>query len=312
MSKIDLTILIPAYNEEKSILDLLKSINRSNLAGIMTEAIVLINGSTDKTLNVVMNFIRTKKNSNILWTVSDIKKGGKTEALNVGLSLSKSEIIVNVDADCRLEKYSLVRVYDKLRINKGLLLVGGLDKPDFRHSDQNNLLYQYQRVSQIYREVRGRVLPVGRLMGYKRSNIGKFPKSLHSEDTWLALDIAKRYGWESIKVIPDAVVNFSPALNWPDYIKQESRFERGFQQLLDRFPELENIYNQRRANIKHKSKEQTELEVLEKMAEFKIPRERWTELSDIINPIIAENSLMMKYQLISIKGNWDPVESTKK
>jgi glycosyltransferase involved in cell wall biosynthesis len=311
MSNFDLTILIPAYNEEKSILELLKSVEKSHLIGIKTEVKVLINGSLDKTLAIVTNFIRTKKNDSVLWTVSDIKQRGKTKALNVGLSLSKSEIIINVDADCQLETNSLAIIYTKLKTNKEFLLVGGLDKPDFRYSDKKSLLYQFQIVHQIYREVRGRVLPVGRLMGYKHSIIENFPQFLHSEDTWLALDIAEKHGWRTVSVLTDAVVKFSPALNWLDYIKQESRFECGLPQIMAQFPELEEIYNQRRINIKQKSKKQIELEIFEKMDILKIPRERWTQMSDIIDSIIVENAQVMKKQLISKDGNWDPIGSTK-
>ncbi len=210
----------------------MKSIDKSELAGITIEVKILINGSTDKTLAIVTNFIGTKKDDNILWTVLDLKQKGKTKALNEGLFLSRSEIIVDVDSDCRLEPDSLVKLYSKLKTNKELLLVGGLDKPDFKCSDKKSLLYQFQVVHQIYRETRGRVLPVGRLMGYKRSSLDKFPEFLHSEDTWLALDLAKKHGWKSVKVLMNAVVNFLPALNWLDYIKQESRFECGLPQIL--------------------------------------------------------------------------------
>ncbi|MBI5358595.1 glycosyltransferase family 2 protein [Candidatus Amesbacteria bacterium] len=311
MHNIDLTILVPAYNEEKSILKLLNSINAANLNKINTEIIVLINGSTDNTTQVVNNFKKKKKNSNLSWVIFETNERGKTKALNLGLSMSKSEIIINIDADCKIKKESLIMIFNKLKICEQLLLVGGLDRPDFRCSDKQSLLYQFQVVHQIYREVRGRVLPVGRLMGYKRSSFDKFPKYLHSEDTWLALDLAKRHGWKSVKILTDAVVNFSPALNWLDYIKQESRFECGLPQILDQFPELENIYNQRRINVEQKSKDKIESEIFEKMDMFKIPRERWTQMNDIIDSVIIENALIMNKQLISKDGNWDPTRSTK-
>ena len=53
------------------------------------------------------------------------------------------------------------------------------------------------------------------------------------------------------------------------------------------------------------------MEIFEKMDILKIPRERWTQMSDIIDSIIVENAQVMKKQLISKDGNWDPIGSTK-
>jgi len=137
-------------------------------------------------------------------------------------------------------------------------------------------------------------------------------EGLHSEDTWIALEIARKYGWKAVEVITEAQVFFSPTSNWIDFLKQESRFEQGFSQLVECFPELEEVYDRRREGKIIPSREEVGDQVRRRLEEVGISQTRFKELLDIINPIIEENSQMLENKLIDLRtGTWEQVKSTK-
>lgn len=87
-----LSVIIPAYNCEKTITHAIESTGVFNSKDI--EVIVVNNGSTDNTERVVKEL--TQKNNNILYTES-IK--GVSNARNKGIELAKAEWITFLDAD---------------------------------------------------------------------------------------------------------------------------------------------------------------------------------------------------------------------
>ncbi|MEK6818731.1 MAG: glycosyltransferase [Nanoarchaeota archaeon] len=90
------TILIPAYNEEKSIEKTIKSALSLNYPKEKLEVIVIDDGSKDKTYELAKRFA---SNQNLVVKVLTKKNGGKGTALNLGIKNASGEIIVSMDAD---------------------------------------------------------------------------------------------------------------------------------------------------------------------------------------------------------------------
>lgn len=84
-----ISVIIPCYNEERSINFLLQDIKKLRLKDI--EIIVVDNGSTDKTRQIVKNFDNVK----LLFE----KKRGKGYAMKKGAEKAKGEILVFIDGD---------------------------------------------------------------------------------------------------------------------------------------------------------------------------------------------------------------------
>jgi cellulose synthase/poly-beta-1,6-N-acetylglucosamine synthase-like glycosyltransferase len=95
------SILIPVYNEEKSIERTLKSILKSNYPKGKFEVIVIDDGSKDNTLKYA------KKFESKIVRVFSAKHGGKGHALNFGIKKAKGEIIFSMDADTMVEPRSV-------------------------------------------------------------------------------------------------------------------------------------------------------------------------------------------------------------
>ncbi len=90
-----LTIVIPCYNHGRFIKELLESISAQTLKNI--ETIIVNDGSTDCTENIVRNFIATNSGLNLKLINQD--NGGTSVARNRGIAASSAEFILTVDAD---------------------------------------------------------------------------------------------------------------------------------------------------------------------------------------------------------------------
>jgi cellulose synthase/poly-beta-1,6-N-acetylglucosamine synthase-like glycosyltransferase len=103
MERTDLSvsIIIPAYNEEKSIVRTIDSAVNLDYPRKNMEIIVVDDGSKDSTYSLAkehIDFLR-KKYSSLNIKVFTKKNGGKGSALNLGIEKCSGEIVVSMDAD---------------------------------------------------------------------------------------------------------------------------------------------------------------------------------------------------------------------
>lgn len=94
-----LSIIIPAYNEERTIhliLDRIKEVVLIN--GISKEVILVDDDSTDKTREAIERYMHENPNFNIAFHKHTQNKG-KGAALHTGIKAAKGDIIVIQDAD---------------------------------------------------------------------------------------------------------------------------------------------------------------------------------------------------------------------
>ena len=110
------SILIPAYNEEESIEEAIKSALNQNYPSL--EVIVIDDGSKDGTFEKANSI----KDSRL--RVLRISHGGKAEALNFGLRNSRGEVVVTADADGVLDKNAVKELVRRFYSDK-VLAVGG-------------------------------------------------------------------------------------------------------------------------------------------------------------------------------------------
>lgn len=93
------SVIIPAYNEEKSIEKTIESVLKSDYPDF--EVIVVDDGSKDKTFELAKKFENEKVR------VFTKKNGGKGSALNLGIGEAKGEIIFTMDADTFVDSKSM-------------------------------------------------------------------------------------------------------------------------------------------------------------------------------------------------------------
>ncbi len=94
-----LSILIPVYNEEATVLSILAKLQTLELQnGILKEVIVINDASTDNTKGLVDSFIKQKSTFDIQ-LFSQSKNQGKGAAIHKGIDLATGEYLIVQDAD---------------------------------------------------------------------------------------------------------------------------------------------------------------------------------------------------------------------
>ncbi len=96
------SVIIPAYNEEKSIAKTIKSISKSDYP--FFEVIVVDDGSKDNTLKIARKFKSEKV------SIFHKENGGKGTALNLGIKKAKGKIIFTMDADTTVDPQSMKKM----------------------------------------------------------------------------------------------------------------------------------------------------------------------------------------------------------
>ncbi|MGA1793726.1 MAG: glycosyltransferase family 2 protein [Thermoplasmatota archaeon] len=139
------SILSPAYNEEPTIVESVKSLLKVEYPKL--EVIVINDGSKDRTIEElkrafklveskrktketlstkeVKTVYRSRKHDSLY--VLDKENGGKADALNAGINFSRSDLVCGIDADSLLEKNALMRlVEDYMTGDENVVALGGI------------------------------------------------------------------------------------------------------------------------------------------------------------------------------------------
>lgn len=116
MSQI-VSIIIPCYNSELFISETLDSIVMQNYTNI--EVIVVNDGSTDKSVNIIESF-KTKLNLSVIHQENE----GVSSARNNGFKISNGEFIMFLDADDILEPHFINERVDFFKKNKEVNCLG--------------------------------------------------------------------------------------------------------------------------------------------------------------------------------------------
>ncbi len=109
---------MPVYNAEKYLIEALRSISASSFTNF--NVIVVENGSTDKSLELLNNYARVDKR----FAVFSLKNKGLVEAMNFGIKQSKTKYVAIMDSDDLCNKYRFEKQIQYLEHHKEIILVG--------------------------------------------------------------------------------------------------------------------------------------------------------------------------------------------
>lgn len=94
-----ISILVPAYNEQNTVVTVLEAISKVSLMnGIAREIVVVDDGSKDKTVEIVKKFIEENPAFNIRLIEHGVNQG-KGAALHTGIKHATGDLIIVQDAD---------------------------------------------------------------------------------------------------------------------------------------------------------------------------------------------------------------------
>lgn len=119
-----LSIVIPAYNEEKNIPLIYNSISSEvKKLGVSYEIVFINDGSLDNTLKELSIIAKTDRKLRIL---NLRRRFGQTAAMSAGFDNAKGEIVVTLDADLQNDPKDIGRLLQKM--NEGYDVVSGWRK----------------------------------------------------------------------------------------------------------------------------------------------------------------------------------------
>ena len=87
-----LSVIIPAYNEEKTIAQVIERVKRADICGLELEVVAVNDGSKDRTEEVLKSIPGIR-------VVSHAKNGGKGSAVKDGFRAATGEVLLIQDAD---------------------------------------------------------------------------------------------------------------------------------------------------------------------------------------------------------------------
>lgn len=121
----DISVVIPLYNEEESLPELASWIERVMDANRFTYEILFIDdGSTDRSLDVIKKLAAVNGN---IHAVSFSRNYGKSPALNTGFRRAKGDVVITMDADLQDSPDEIPELY-RMITKEGYDLVSGWKK----------------------------------------------------------------------------------------------------------------------------------------------------------------------------------------
>ncbi len=228
-----ISILVPAYNEADVLDGALAS-----LAGLdypELEVLVIDDGSRDETLQVAARW--EGRHGNVEFRVLTKGNGGKASALNTGIAASRHPFLFCMDADSRLEPWTLRKAMGPFDDPS----VGGV-AGNVKVKNRDRLITRLQALEYIEglnmpRRAQGFLAavnivpgPVGLFRREALEEVGGYDTDTFAEDADLTLKMVAA-GWKV--VYEDTAVAWTEAPeSWLDLVQQRYRWTRGILQSL--------------------------------------------------------------------------------
>ncbi|MEM5811363.1 MAG: glycosyltransferase [Candidatus Aenigmatarchaeota archaeon] len=173
------SVLIPAYNEEKNIEECIKSVLNTKYPKL--EVIVVDDGSKDKTFEIAKKY--TKK-------VFKINHSGKANALNFGISKAKGEFIFVLDADTIVEKNIFEKLLPYFK-NKNVAAVTPMIR--IKKQKKFSILENFQVIEYSYQNV----------VGFGLSTLKRGTLNLYGAATIYRASILKKIKFDGSNLVED-------------------------------------------------------------------------------------------------------------
>lgn len=272
-----ISLLVPAHNEARNIVESLHSLLRLNYGDY--EIVVINDGSTDETLELLVERFALRRSSEpvrVLLPTEEIRgiyrslshanlvvvdkiQGGKSDALNAGLNISRYPLFCSIDADSLIEENALlrlvkpfiespqetvaaggiVRVANGCKVVDGRVVQVGLPRSRIAVMQVVEYLRAFLAGRAGWSAIQALMIISGAFGLYRKQEIleiGGYSKETDTEDAELVVRLHKAMAEAGrnyrIIFIPDPVCWTEVPETWRVLIRQRSRWHRGLMQTL--------------------------------------------------------------------------------
>lgn len=228
-----ISVIIPAYNEEKSIITSVASVLNNNYPQEKIQVIVVSDGSTDATEEVVREYIASNGINNVLVLSQD--NLGKAHALNNGIkNYATGELVMCLDADSYIAKDALSRSVIYFEDEKVMAVASNVKVAQTRGALNLIQVFEYivcyqMKKAQTAFNIEYIIGGIGSM--FRRSFLEKidfYDGNTVTEDIDITMKIL-RYGNKNVRVIygSDVIAYTQGALTVSDLIRQRHRWKWG-------------------------------------------------------------------------------------
>lgn len=271
-----ITLIVPAYNEGRTIVISIQSILQLHYPNL--EVIIVNDGSSDNTLDALVSAFDLEPFSETVrlqlktqpvrcvylsrkingLRLVDKENGGKADAINAGINISRSPLFCCIDADSILERSALIRVVQPFLNDPGTVASGGTVriangcKVRYGHIIRKGIpshpLATFQLVEYLRAFLFGRVgwaringlLIISGAFGLFRKEsvvaVGGYLTDTIGEDMELILRLHRILGDEGkphrVSFVPDPVCWTEAPERFRDFSSQRVRWHRGLSESL--------------------------------------------------------------------------------
>ncbi|MBI3811441.1 MAG: glycosyltransferase family 2 protein [Nitrospirae bacterium] len=117
-----LSVIIPAYNEASTIGEVIQQVLAVDLPELEKEIIVVDDGSTDGTAEVLKQ--AQEQSADLLTIHTSPRNFGKGMAVRIGLKYTTGDIVLIQDADLELDPKEYVSLFEPIQSGKALVVYG--------------------------------------------------------------------------------------------------------------------------------------------------------------------------------------------
>jgi cellulose synthase/poly-beta-1,6-N-acetylglucosamine synthase-like glycosyltransferase len=210
-----ISIVIAVRNEGKHLENKLHNVQQLDYPGELVETLVVSDGSTDRTNDILSNLSDSRVRSILLPA-----HGGKAEALNRAIEAVKGDIVVFMDARQRVAADSLKTLVESFADPAVGCVSGALMLGDGEETSPRGVgsYWKMEKTIRYWESTGGSVVgATGALYAVRRSLVPHLPTGIILDDVFIPMEVARR----------GARVIFEPrALAWdslPSKPKQEFR-----------------------------------------------------------------------------------------
>lgn len=240
LSALSVSVIVPAYNEEVGIIKTLQSVLNTDHEKL--EVIIVNDGSTDNTDQLVTDFISNNDTVNAQIKYLKLSNGGKARALNKALKLASNDIVMTIDGDCLMDKYAISNTVKRFNCDKvgavaGNVIVGNKSKA-IEVIQQLEYLCGFflRRADSVFNSV---FIIGGAAAAYRRSvllEVGDFCTDIVTEDIEMSTRILAA-GYKT-SYAANAVTYTEGPSNWRCLCAQRLRWKFGRFQTFIKFQNL--------------------------------------------------------------------------
>ncbi|BBL45328.1 glycosyl transferase [Nanobdella aerobiophila] len=235
------SIIVPAYNEEKNIKNTLDRLINLDYPKDKLNIIVVDDGSIDNTYNIAKEYEKYH-----IVKVYRKENSGKSSAINFGIKNSNSEYIVVLDADSIPGKDSLKKMIKYFYFYDVDIVI-----PSVQVNKTDNIIQKYQYIDYVVYNfsrisldsMESLFIAPGPFSVFKKEvfdKIGLFDEKNITEDMEIALR-AQKNGFK-IKYCPESIIYTEPPDTFIKLLRQRSRWYLGFIENFNKYRDIENEY----------------------------------------------------------------------